>query len=627
MIWCVAFLVVARVALTHGQDAYSPESGIAFENYSPQEGFYLDTDYGTIDIYSFTFVFDMYLAAAQPQTFGGFVQLQSDNVADGDLFLRDDGGSFGIGISGDYDGAVLPETWTRIGFTFLNLGGGVARLGKFVDGNLVGEQTVDTGRFRVSPNDGLLFLTDNDNETYNGRIALISFIKRALPDEEMAALGGATPGGLGLEENTVEFEMSDFTVDGVLSATTGQGRLLDRSVVVQYEANDGLAFAATGPDGGYSLMMNFDGGIPQYTLLYDLLLGDEQPGTFGSLLQLDGENQSDGELFLRRDEESYSIGISGVYDGSIRFNTWTRVVFTLTDLGGGFSRLGKFIDGTLVGEQTVDNLRFQIGSTLFLFSDNDNETYNGRLGAFSLLREPLSDDDVSALGIAKPNGVLLEADDAIEFDFSKLVFRNGQVVATSGSAVLVDRGFEQILPSDAGLAFKASGPDEGWRLETDYGEGLSSFTLIYDLLLPMNQPGTYGGLIQFDGQNESDGELFLRAGDGDFGIGISGQYDGSVAPDVWTRLAFTFDTSDGISSRLAKFVDGILVGEQTVETARHSITPELGAIIFTDNDFETYNGRVRAFALVKEAIDDEAVASLGAVDKELTLGNDGFDAV
>ena len=105
----------------------------------------------------------------------------------------------GIGISGIYHGSILPDTWHRVAFVF-DLSLSSDHLRKFVDGALVGTQSIGgvDGRWALDPA-GLLF-TDEDNETASGFVNSIQFHDAALPDGYITALGGATAAGVPVPE-------------------------------------------------------------------------------------------------------------------------------------------------------------------------------------------------------------------------------------------------------------------------------------------------------------------------------------------------------------------------------------------------------------------------------------------
>lgn len=205
---------------------------------------------------------------------------------------------------------------------------------------------------------------------------------------------------------------------------------------------------------------------------------------------------------MRNDDQSYSIGISGVYDGFIVPELWTRIVFTVAAQNSAESRLAKFVNGLLVGEQTVPVDRFTIDpqNQLWLFTDNNRELFEGRVGAFALNYEAVSDETVLELGSASPGGIFEQQDTVVEFDFTREnALINGAIPAVVSDARLVDREFRDAYDVDSGASFENWGPGGGFLLVVDLPDQLSEYTLIYDLLLSSDQTGSFGSLWQTDG--------------------------------------------------------------------------------------------------------------------------------
>ncbi len=130
-------------------------------------------------------------------TITGFTSLwqtdQNIGDSDGDFFIGGDGG---IGIDGDYDGTVAPNTWKRIAVVGQHVGD-TFYLDKYLDGAFVGTTAVDSeanGRFAVG--DVLNLFTDDDGETAPGRINSLAFFDNNLKEWRIANLGGATAGGI-----------------------------------------------------------------------------------------------------------------------------------------------------------------------------------------------------------------------------------------------------------------------------------------------------------------------------------------------------------------------------------------------------------------------------------------------
>lgn len=142
----------------------------------------------------YTLIMDIMYPAASSGTWRSLFQTATGNGNDGDLFINDGNG---IGISGSYGGAILPDTWHRVAFVF-DLTLPANRLKKYIDGNLVGAQNLDglDGRWSLDPT-ALLF-TDNDGETAAGFVNSIQVQDVPLTDTEIFSLGKASAAGIPL---------------------------------------------------------------------------------------------------------------------------------------------------------------------------------------------------------------------------------------------------------------------------------------------------------------------------------------------------------------------------------------------------------------------------------------------
>ena len=163
---------------------------LAYADYAPDEGVLLRLPGVVGDLSSYTAVWDVNVAAL-----AGFQALLQTDVAqggDGELFIRGDGG---LGINGDYDGAVAPGAWARIAVTVQDRGDGTATLTKYLDGAFLDSQTVDAARYTLSAAAGFLLLSDNDGETGGGHLAHFGLAAEPLDAAAVAALGGADAAG------------------------------------------------------------------------------------------------------------------------------------------------------------------------------------------------------------------------------------------------------------------------------------------------------------------------------------------------------------------------------------------------------------------------------------------------
>lgn len=140
------------------------------------------------------------------------------------------------------------------------------------------------------------------------------------------------------------------------------------------------------------------------------------------------------------------------------------------------------------------------------------------------------------------------------------------------------------------------------------GSYVNQYTLVMDLLWPQASQGTWRGLFQTNTTNSNDGDFFINP---DNGIGISGQYHGTILAETWQRVAVSFDLT---TSTMNKFVNGVLVNSQTLSQGvdgRWALDPTF--LLFTDEDGETAAGFVDKVMLYDGALSAKEVESLGGL--------------
>jgi glycerophosphoryl diester phosphodiesterase len=155
------------------------------------------------------------------------------------------------------------------------------------------------------------------------------------------------------------------------------------------------------------------------------------------------------------------------------------------------------------------------------------------------------------------------------------------------------------------MSFPATSPDEGYQVNHG-GAATDAYTMIWDYLSPAESDGAWRALYQSDLANSNDGEFFIQNSPSG-GIGISGSYQGSIAPNAWNRIAVTREANGTMS----KFINGALVGTQSSTDDRFVLDPSF--YIFTDEDNETAPGYVSSFRYVDSALPGEQVRLLGNV--------------
>jgi len=138
-----------------------------------------------------------------------------------------------------------------------------------------------------------------------------------------------------------------------------------------------------------------------------------------------------------------------------------------------------------------------------------------------------------------------------------------------------------------------------------------NYTLVIDLLWPASSDGVYRSLYQTSTANANDGELFaLNQPSG--GIGIVGNYHGSLAPDTWHRIVVTVRAANG-EGQMHKYIDGTFVGAQgTTGSAidiRWTLDPTF--LFFADNDGETAPGYVSSITFIDRQLTMAEAKALG----------------
>src|SRR5690606_36317515 len=101
---------------------------------------------------------------------------------------------------------------------------GTLTLAKYIDGALVGTQTVTGDRYKIDPEKGLILFADNDGETSDLFVSSVLVTDRALAPDELATLGGAKAGGILSEAPTPNSVQFDFNADDA-APTFGAGTI------------------------------------------------------------------------------------------------------------------------------------------------------------------------------------------------------------------------------------------------------------------------------------------------------------------------------------------------------------------------------------------------------------------
>ena len=163
------------------------------------------------------------------------------------------------------------------------------------------------------------------------------------------------------------------------------------------------------------------------------------------------------------------------------------------------------------------------------------------------------------------------------------------------------------------------------------GHFVNQYTLIMDVMFPAASSGQWRALFQTDPFNHigDDAEFYVgnaTSSPDANGIGTEGLFNGSLAPDTWYRIAFAVDLAGSPGQQLAKYVNGVKVGSQSLSggiDGRYALGPT--ALLFTtglSNGGYTQPGFVSSIQFVNGWLAPDALAALaGASASKLPPGN------
>ncbi|MBB4403782.1 MULTISPECIES: Ig-like domain-containing protein [Rhizobium/Agrobacterium group] len=147
---------------------------------------------------SYSLVYDVYFLKNGSTGWMPFLQTDTTNLSDGDIFGKASGDSYGVGIGGNYRGAAKLDAWNRIGLTIETGANGTVSMNKYINGEFVANQKIDGGasRFAIDMAKGFLIFSDENGETSPGYLSNFLFLKKVLTSEEMSYLGEAKASGI-----------------------------------------------------------------------------------------------------------------------------------------------------------------------------------------------------------------------------------------------------------------------------------------------------------------------------------------------------------------------------------------------------------------------------------------------
>lgn len=175
----------------------TPASVMGFQEFALGEGYYMPTpgpNGGGSLVNIWTLIMDVLYPASSDGQWRAFIDIDEGVIAaDAEFFVNP---ANGIGISGNYTGEILPDTWYRVAVTMDSTTG---EMRKYINGLEVGVQNLgDTfeGRWAMSANYRAELFADNDGDVAPGYVNSIQLRDTLLTPGEIFALGGPSAEGI-----------------------------------------------------------------------------------------------------------------------------------------------------------------------------------------------------------------------------------------------------------------------------------------------------------------------------------------------------------------------------------------------------------------------------------------------
>jgi YVTN family beta-propeller protein len=150
------------------------------------------------------------------------------------------------------------------------------------------------------------------------------------------------------------------------------------------------------------------------------------------------------------------------------------------------------------------------------------------------------------------------------------------------------------------------------------GRFVNQYTLLLDVMFPAASSGQWRALFQTDPLNRAGNEAEFLVGDATAspspnGLGAEGIFHGTLAPETWYRLAFVVDLTAPAGQQLAKYINGVHVGSQSLSggvDGRFALGPAAQLFASGVAGF-TRAGFVNSLQFVNSAMSPAQVAALG----------------
>lgn len=331
---------------------------------------------GTGTVSSFSLVYDVFFPASG--TGSGwipFFQTDVNNASDAEIFGKVAGDSFGLGISGNYNGAAKVDAWNRVGLTIEKDATGAVTMKKYLDGAFIAEQKMTgtlAGRFTIDKANGFLIFSDEDGETSSGYLGSFLFIEKVLTGDELSVLGKAKPGGIvpdafkadALLHNGTEFRFGE----GSATPEFGGGSLSGKGTTPVTTTTPG---AAGVPPVGQEPTTDPD-AITKVLAIKDMMV---TPGADNVTIDLSKHFSGEGLTFTVQTKNG-EVLTAAVTDGN-------KLVLDFAELGHSDVRVTA-TDAS--GKSVIDDFRVRVAGpnayTIAVFPDTQDYTSNDGIKHF-----------------------------------------------------------------------------------------------------------------------------------------------------------------------------------------------------------------------------------------------------
>ena len=161
------------------------EQVMAFPAATPSQG-YTVAHNGSPLVEQYTMIWDVLYPESSDIQWRPLLQTGEANNSDGDFFVNAVPYG-GVGIGGQYHGAIVPGEWNRVAVTRDAAG----KWTKYINGGFVGEQDASSSRFALDPTFHLF--ADESNETAPGYVSSFRYLDRTMSQPKSSSWEACMP--------------------------------------------------------------------------------------------------------------------------------------------------------------------------------------------------------------------------------------------------------------------------------------------------------------------------------------------------------------------------------------------------------------------------------------------------